>query len=132
MKVFATREVEEAKAYAAAGGQALHLHDIIPDRNAAPRCFVNAVDRGEPIAHLFDRNRARLVATARLLGVHVIVVDRDGGAGQHIDLCAGPLRKCYKQLDDDQADRLREILDSFKPEPVADSRPSLPGCDDVS
>jgi len=93
MKAFYPMQVKEAVAHAAAGGQALHLHRIIVDRRKAPRCFVAAVDRGEPIAHLFDLDSARLVRTARSLGVKVIFIDRDGTNSQHIDLCAGPLRK---------------------------------------
>jgi hypothetical protein len=33
-----------------------------------------------------------LVATARSLGVKIILVERDGEDSQHVDLCAGPLR----------------------------------------
>lgn len=93
MKVFQEREVAEALAHAAAGGQAIHLHRIIVDRRRAPRCFVQAVDRGEDIAHLFDRDEDRLVATVKRLGVRVVVVGRRGQPGQHVDLCGGPLRK---------------------------------------
>lgn len=93
MKVFNCLKIDEALAHAAAGGQALHLHRIIPDRQRAPRCFVQAVDRGEDIAHLFDLDRDRLVATARRLGVRVVHIDRDGTDRQHIDLCGGPLKK---------------------------------------
>ena len=93
LKVFRAIEIDEALAHAKAGGQALHLHRIIPDRDKAPRCFVQAVDRGEDIAHLFDLDRVRLVKTAKRLGVKVIHVDRDGTDRQHIDLCGGPLRK---------------------------------------
>lgn len=93
MKVFACLEIDEALAHAAAGGQSLHLHRVIPDRAKAPRCFVQAVDRGEDIAHLFDLDRARLVRTARELGVKVVYVDRDGTDRQHVDLVGKPLRK---------------------------------------
>lgn len=93
MKSFLALQVDEAIAHAAAGGQALHLHRIIVDRKKAPRCFVAAVDRGEHIAHLFDLDEVRLIATAKRLGVRVIVVDRPGTDRQHIDLCGGPLRK---------------------------------------
>lgn len=93
LKVFASHEIAQAQAHAAAGGQALHLHCIIPDRRRAPRCFVAAVDRGEDIAHLFDLDTKRLKTTARRLGVRVVYVDREGTSGQHIDLCGSPLRK---------------------------------------
>ncbi len=81
MMVF--RELRAALAHAADGGQAVHLHTIIGDRSAAPRCFVQAVDRGE----------LRLVATVRRLGVRVVVVERGGTDRQHVDLCGAPLRK---------------------------------------
>jgi hypothetical protein len=100
VKRFQCLEVEEALAYAAAGGQALHLHRIIVDRDRAPRCFVRAVDRGEQIAHLFDLDELRLVATARRLGVRVIKIDRPGSPRQHIDLCSGPLKKALAACDD--------------------------------
>lgn len=93
MKSFRQGDVDEAKAYAMAGGQALHLHRIIVDRKRAPRCFVAAVDRGEDIAHLFDQDEVRLIATCRALGVNVIKVEHAGTPRQHIDLCGGPLRK---------------------------------------
>lgn len=99
MKRFASLEVEEAIAYAAAGGQALHLHRIIVDRTKAPRCFVQAVDRGEHIAHLFDLNTERLRATARRLGVRVVYIDREGTPRQHLDLCGGPLRKAIAECE---------------------------------
>lgn len=93
MKKFTQGQVDAALAYALSGGQALHLHRIIVERAKAPRCFVAAVDRGEDIAHLFDLDRERLIRTAKSLGVKVVYVDRDRTPSQHIDLCAGPLRK---------------------------------------
>jgi hypothetical protein len=91
--MFKQHEVREAVAYAAEGGQALHLHRIIANRAKAPRCFVRAIDRGEEIAHLFDQDEARLRATVRELGVRVVVVERRGEPGQHVDLCGAPLKK---------------------------------------
>lgn len=99
MKAFLCREVEEAKLYAAEGGQALHLHAIIVDRRKAPACFKAAVARGERIAHLFDRDRDRLVATVKRLGVRVVAVEREGTTGQHVDLCGAPLRKAVACCD---------------------------------
>lgn len=93
MRVFKTMEIDEAVTHASEGGQALHLHRIIVNPRLAPACFVNAVRRGENIAHLFDQDETRLVATARGLGVNVIRIERRGTPHQHIDLCAGPLRK---------------------------------------
>lgn len=87
------RQLAEAEAFAAGGGQALHLHNVIVDRSKAPSCFVRAVDRGEDIAHLFDQDHERLVATAKKLGVRVIQIEYMGQPRQHIDLCGGPLKK---------------------------------------
>lgn len=99
MKKFAARETRQAIEYAAGGGQALHCHRVIADISRAPLCFRRAVARGEDIAHLFDADRDRLEATARRLGVRVIVVERCGNAAQHIDLCGAPLRKAIQECD---------------------------------
>lgn len=82
--LFHHREIHEAIAWAAAGHQAMHIHQW---PGAGPQCF-----HGRPyIAHLYDQDRARLVQTARELGVRKIVVGREGQAGQHVDLCGKPL-----------------------------------------
>jgi hypothetical protein len=96
LKVFRMEETAEAIAHSKAGGTAIHLHTIIPNRRIAPKCFLRAVDRGDPIAHIFDLDRARLVAFARMLGVQRIHVDRDGQETQHIDLCGAPLDRALK------------------------------------
>lgn len=93
MRRFLQSQIREAVRHATDGGQALHTHKIIGNRKTAPKCFVGAVDRGEDIAHLFDRDGKRLVTTAKRLGVRVIRVEREGTDKQHIDLCGGPLRK---------------------------------------
>lgn len=92
MKRFVQGQIEEALEYAAAGGQALHRHQMIVDYAKAPSCFVREVEAGRDIAHLFDQDEVRLIATARKLGVKVILVERRGQPSQHIDLCMGPLR----------------------------------------
>ena len=99
MQKFQSRELEEAVAHAVAGGQALHLHRIIAGSATAPPCFVRAVARGEDIAHLFDQDEARLVATARGPGVRMILVERRGTARQHIDLCGWPLRRALEECE---------------------------------
>jgi hypothetical protein len=99
MKIFQQDEIEEAEAYAMDGGQALHLHRIIVDRDKAPACFVRAIERGESIAHLFDQDRIRLIRTARHLGVSFIVVEHPGKPGQHVDLCGAPLQKAIKNAE---------------------------------
>ncbi len=92
MKHFEAMLLEEAIAYSMEGGQALHTHQIIVDYDKAPSCFVREVEAGRDIAHLFDQDEARLVATAKKLGVRVILVERRGQESQHIDLCMGPLK----------------------------------------
>lgn len=99
MRIFQQREVQEAQAHAAAGGQALHLHRCIPDPSTAPRCFVQAVDRGEAIAHLFDKDARRLELTVRRLGVRVVVIEHRGKPGQHVDLCGAPLQRARAMAD---------------------------------
>ncbi len=91
MKLFARRELRSALAHAAAGGQALLVHAWGgPSRYG---CFNGA----SVIGKLLDQDRARLVATARRLGVRRIVVDRPGQRGQHVDLVGGPLAKAKQE-----------------------------------
>ncbi len=96
IKAFQMMEIEEAYAFAADGGLALHLHNIIVDPRKAPRCFVDAIARGENIAHLFCKDVELLIKTARKVGVKVIVVENKGTKRQHIDLCGAPLRRAEK------------------------------------
>lgn len=97
MRLFEAKEISEAIYWVLRGGQSLHLHTFIADRVKAPRVFVQAVDRGEQIAHLFDRDRARLEETARRFGVRIVAVEREGTSRQHVDLCGGPLRKAIAE-----------------------------------
>jgi hypothetical protein len=91
VKIFQQRELQDAFAHVAAGGQALHLMSGLFAylRRDTPRCFKGRAQ----IAHLFDQDRDRLISTARKLGVRVIKVERDGARGQHIDLCGQPLNR---------------------------------------
>jgi hypothetical protein len=113
-RLFTTYEVEAAVAHALSGGIALHIHAVIPDRNKAPKCFVSAVDKGEPICHMFCADRDALVATAKSLGVNVIKIDRDGTDRQHIDLCGGPLKRAFKKLPPEDEMKLSQALEAFK------------------
>lgn len=90
---FTTDQIEAAIGYSMAGGMALHLHRIIANEAKAPRCFVEAIRRGEHIAHLFGQDEDDLESFCRGLGVRVIAVERRGSPRMHIDLCSGPLRK---------------------------------------
>lgn len=91
VRVFQQRELPAAYAYAGEGGQAVHLmaERFAHLRSDTPSCFKG---RGQ-VAHFFDQDKARLVATAKRLGVRVIRVEREGTPRQHIDLCGGPLAK---------------------------------------
>lgn len=90
MKIFLQREIREAYAFAAEGGQALHVCDsrglVGPD---APQCFKATTQ----FAHLFDQDYQRLIATARRLGVRVVVPQHCGTNRQHVDLCGKPLTR---------------------------------------
>ena len=111
MRRFKYLEIEAAIAYSLSGGQALHLHRVIVDRAKAPACFVREVDAGRQIAHLFDQDENRLRETARSLGVSVILVERRGGRGQHIDLCGRPLRRAIAMCEmDERSDPDRLLL----------------------
>lgn len=95
MKVFQQREIREAYQHARDGGQALHLMD---GRFAYLRRDTPAVFKGrDQIAHLFDQDMNRLIATAKRLGVRVIKVEHPGTHRQHIDLCATPLTKAMAE-----------------------------------
>ena len=85
---FETMRIREARDYAMKGGQALHMMTGTWARGyGGPVCF----RRAKEFAHLFDQDTDRLTATARRLGVRVIVVSRRGTPSQHIDLCGRPL-----------------------------------------
>jgi hypothetical protein len=60
-----------------------------------------------PWAHLFDQDARRLAATARALGVRVVVVSHEGTPFQHIDLCAAPLQRAIKKTE--QPDLLERV-----------------------
>lgn len=105
MKRFEQREIREAQDYAGEGGQALHvwMHDpeAALEYRRAPRVF----RENTPWAHLFDQDEERLVKTVKRLGVRIVKVERRGQRGQHVDLCAGPLKKAIAMCvqEDDNA-----------------------------
>jgi hypothetical protein len=123
VKVFTQWALRAALAHAAAGGQAVHCHRVIVDRSRAPRCFVAAVDRGEDIAHLFDRDKARLEATARRLGVRVVVVEHEGLPGQHVDLCGAPLSRALVEARREAKVGRQALLEWGEP-PAGEDKPS--------
>lgn len=105
MKIFQQRELLAAYAHAAAGGQALHLMNgnFAYMQARTPKCFHNRT----VIAHLFDQNHARLIGTAKRMGVRVIKIEHAGSPRQHIDLCGKPLDRAV-QLANKFAERERE------------------------
>jgi len=94
MKVFPMMSIMDAYDHANAGGQALHLHTI----NQGHPLF----RRYPVIAHLFDQDKDRLIATAKRLGVRVIKVEYPGTHKQHIDLCGKPLEKAKAMAESEQ------------------------------
>jgi hypothetical protein len=94
MKIFAQKQVVEARIYALAGGQALHLFaGVIADAIGAVRKIPNCFRGRKELGHLFDKDADRLRQTARRLGVRVVVIHHAGGVNQHVDLCGGPLER---------------------------------------
>lgn len=74
MTLFPLAFEKDALAYAAAGGQALHVLGVSPGR-------------------LYDRDLPRLVTTARSLGLREVLVARTGTARQHVVIIGLPLIK---------------------------------------
>jgi len=97
MKIFPQSDLEAAYAFAMAGGQALHLHRLVPV--SAPQCFRRDVEAGRWVAHLLDQDAMRLVRTAKRLGVRIALVEGLGTKRQHIDLCGAPLRRAREEAE---------------------------------
>lgn len=89
MRKFESREIRDAEEYARSGGQALHIFNRGGEFDHLTK--ISVFLRNHPWAHLFDQDKARLVKTARKLGVRQIVIDREDRDGQHVDLCGKPL-----------------------------------------
>lgn len=85
MKKFEMRDIKSAKDCSLQGFQALHVHTL---NNGHP-----LFKRYSQIAHLFDLNTARLIKTAKELGVRIIKVEHEGETSQHIDLCGKPFER---------------------------------------
>lgn len=103
MRNFEERDIWEARDYALHGGQALHCHFQLG--STPPRCFVRDVNAGKAIGHLFDQDIVRLKATARRLGVRVVVVERIGKPYQHVDLCGAPMAKATAECAGSEAEK---------------------------
>ncbi len=96
MRRFDNRSIRSAIAHSVAGGQALHVFEAI-NGMPAPGCF----RRSKLWAHLFDQDAERLRATARKLGVRVILVHHPKTVKQHIDLCGKPLKCALAMCEED-------------------------------
>lgn len=122
MVSFEMKEIRKAIDYSLHGGQALHIHNM----NVGHPLF----KRYPKIAHLFDMNKNRLIATARRLGVRVIKVEREGADGQHIDLCGKPFeRACQEAIEH------RLAVDWATPCPICGTlryQPWCPNCEGFS
>ena len=101
MQLFPQRQQKQALAFAAEGGQALHLSGYwrVPGRKEPTEC-----------AHLFDQDRERLVEMARILGVRAVKVEHEAEPGQHVDLWGQPLRAALEVAADETRRRIREKL----------------------
>jgi len=95
-QVFQPQELAEAKAHAQAGGIAIHLHKIVFPHS--PRCFREAVARGEYIAHVFGQDKAELERLGREMGIRAIYIDKPDSDRMHIDMCGAPLRKLLASI----------------------------------
>jgi hypothetical protein len=95
-QVFQALELREAVSHAQAGGIAVHLHKIVFPHS--PKCFKDAVKRGEYIAHVFGLDKQELARLGRQMGVRVIYIDKEGTERQHIDMCGAPLRKLLESI----------------------------------
>lgn len=111
LRAFRTLELNDAYKFASEGGAALHLHNIIVNYQRAPKCFIRDVRAGKPIAHLFHADALVLNQLAKQLGVKVILIERPGQHGQHIDLCGAPLVKALALCENPE--EAREIFASF-------------------
>jgi hypothetical protein len=96
-KIFKTLEIREATEYAKEGNLAIHLHKIVFPNS--PKCFRDAVARGEYIAHVFCQDVMSLELLGRMHGIKRVKIDRRNSPRQHADFCGEPLRKLCEYYD---------------------------------
>ncbi len=83
MKAFTQRELAQARAYAAAGGQALCTPDALVTGSGC-------------VAYLLDQDYARLIATAQRLGARNAAPHHCGMPSQGVELRGRPLRRAVE------------------------------------
>lgn len=98
LKRFEMREQRAAIACSQSGGQALHIHTLTQGHKLFKKY--------SQIAHLFDMDKDRLLATARRLGVRKIKIGREGELGQHIDLCGKPFERACAEAESGTAEQM--------------------------
>ena len=92
----------QAIAHARDGGQGLFVWDAPPRQRLGNRpSFREQVRALRPskFVRLFDRDRARLVATCHGLGLKFPKVEREGSAAQHVFLCGWPAMKALDKAE---------------------------------
>lgn len=86
----------QAIEHAESGGMALHVWK--PSRSHGVSIFpgheIPTVFKiHDKWGHLLCRDTDRLIATAKRLGIRMVVISKRGKRGQHVDLCGKPLEK---------------------------------------
>ncbi len=89
MKLFKSAQIRKALEYSKGGKQSLHVYTPAFFPKNVPPVFT----KSKEWAHLFDQDKARLIETAKSLGVKKIYVHHENNQKQHIDLCGLPLKK---------------------------------------
>lgn len=93
-RIFQYREVREAKAFAEAGGIAIHVCFLLAADADAPQVF-----RGRRFAHMFGPDEATLTEAAVSIGCKPSWVQRPGKKVSylHFDLVGQPLERALKR-----------------------------------
>lgn len=94
MSVVRFDTLRECLEYADRGGMGLYVYDAMPAvyRNA-PQVFKATPKWGK----LVCQDAQRLCREARRLGIRAVKIHRMGRAGQHLDLCGGPLARITRE-----------------------------------